>query len=84
MSGASPHCGRQTPSIPLPFLEGFGLKTTVDFPRPQQVSQEASTPPQHSDESKQDVSAPTQGCHLSHRIKHLLHTKHKELNVGTD
>ena len=51
MPGASPHHGRQTPSAPPPFLKGFSLKTTVDFPRLQQASQEASTPPQHSGES---------------------------------
>ena len=77
MPGASPHCGKQTPSTPPPFLAGFQLKTTVDFPRLQQASQEGSTPPQHSGQSKRDVSAPTQGHHLSHQIKHSLQTKHK-------
>ena len=40
-------------SIPPSSLTGFQLKVNNGFSRFQQLSQEASTPPQHSDESRQ-------------------------------
>ena len=51
MLGASPHHGRQTPSIPPPpFLMGIWLKINNGFPSFQQASHEASTPPQYPGE----------------------------------
>ena len=58
MPGASPHRRRQTPSTPPPFLAGFQLETTMDFPRLQQVYQEVLTHPQHSGESSETYQCP--------------------------
>ena len=56
---------RQTPSGSLPFLIGIRLKINNRFPRFQQVSQEVSTPPQHSGESRQMNQCPPRNaiCH---------------------
>ena len=43
-------------SIPLSSLMGIQLKINNGFPRFQQAMQEVSTPPQHSDESRQQVN----------------------------
>ena len=51
-------CGRQTPSIPPSFLMGIWLKINHRFPRFQQASWEAWTPPQHSVELRQMYQHP--------------------------
>ena len=57
MLGASPHCGRQTPSVPPSLLWQDSTWENGVLPRPQRVSQEVSTPPQHSDELKLTITA---------------------------
>ena len=45
-------------SVPLSSLMGFQLEIDNRFPRFQQVSQEALTPPQHSNEWRQTNKCP--------------------------
>ena len=68
--GASLHHGKQTPSIPLPFLTGIQLKISNRFPGFQRASQEASTPPQHSGELRQTNQHPQRDaiCHIESNI----------------
>ena len=70
MLSASPHPGRQTPSIPLPFLTGIQLEINHGFPRFQRASQEVLTPPQHSGESRQMYQHPSRDatCHIKSNI----------------
>ena len=70
MLSASPHCGRQTPSVPPPFLMGIQLQISNGFPRFQQASQEASTSPQHSGELRQMNQCPPRDtiCHIKSSI----------------
>ena len=69
--------------VPLPTVEGkfqsvppsslmrFQLEIDNRFPRFQRVSQEALTPPQHSDESRQMNQCPPRDaiCHIESNIR---------------
>ena len=82
MLGASNHHGRQTPNVPLPFLMGIQLQITHGFPRFQQASQEASTPPQHSGELRQMNQHPPRDAIC--RIESNIHIEQNIYFVDTD
>ena len=70
MLGASPHCERPTPKRSSILLDGNSTQNQQRVPRFQRVSQEASTTPQHSDESRQMNQCPPRDaiCHIKSNI----------------